>query len=245
MANAYFEYNGKKSSDFGIRIQTGIKYPSPEADVERVEAVGRDGDLIVDNERMKSMSFPIPIRIDAEKGGALIDLASEINGWLKSDLGFHPLILSTQPDFYYNAIIIDGFEIEETLKEFGRTVVKFELDPYKRAVDPEKITVENGDVISNPENRIAKPIVHVTGTGDIDIKNNGEDWLSLRSVDTEITVDSELKSVYREERPQYNKMVDLNEGSFPLLEPGDNKLTWTGAAGITGIEVEPQWERLP
>lgn len=245
MAKAYFEYNGRKSTDFGIRIKNEISYPSPEADVEIIEAIGRDGDLVVDNERFKSMPFSIPIRIDAAEDENLIDLASKINGWLKSDLGFHPLILSTQPDYYYNAIIIDGYNIEETLKEFGRTIIKFKLDPFKRTTAEEVITVSSGDILENTHNRIAKPKIEITGTGNITIKNNGEDWLVLRSVDQKITIDAELKSAYRNDTPQYDKVVDLNEGSFPTLKPGTNKITWTGGSGITEIKIEPRWEMLP
>ena len=47
----------------------------------------------------------------------------------------------------------------------------------------------------NKGTRIAKPLIKIEGTGDISIKNNGQDWLILRAVDQSITVDSELRSV--------------------------------------------------
>lgn len=244
MANAYFEYNGRKSTEFGIRIQNSIAYPSPEADVEIEEMPGRDGDLIIDNERFKSMPFSIPIRVNTREGETLNELASKISGWLKSDLGFHPLKLSTEPDYYHEAIQIEGFNIEETIRDFGRTVINFNLNPNKKATKSEWIELTSGDVIENKHNRKAKPIITIKGTGDLDLKKNGQDWLSLREIDTEITIDSNLKSVYRGERPQYNKMVDLDEGSFPLLEPGENEITWDGAEGITEIKIEPRWEMI-
>lgn len=244
MANAYFEYKGRKSTEFGIRIPNGISYPSPEADVEKLEMLGRDGDLIIDNERLKSMPFPIPIRIDAKDGEKLVEISSRINGWLKSDIGFHPLILSTQPDYQYKAIITEQFNIEETIREFGRTVITFQLEPYKQVVGSESLTLTNGQVINNTHNRAAKPLITITGTGDIELKNNGVDWLKLRSVDTSIEIDSDMKSAKRADRPQYDKMVDLNEGSFPLLEPGENKITWEDSPNIEAVEVEPRWETI-
>ena len=77
--------------------------------------------------------------------------------------------------------------------------------------------------------------------GDISFKNNGQDWLILEGVDQEITVDSELGSVYRGNQPQYNKMVDI-EPMFPLLYEGNNEITWTG--NLTKVTVDPRWEAI-
>lgn len=241
MADAWFEYNGRKSTEFGIRIENDISYPSPEADVEELEIIGRDGTLYIDNERLKSMPFPIPIRVDVEDGKTLNQMSSAISGWLKGDIGLHPFRLSTEPDKEYKAIILDGFNISETIKTFGRTVITFKLEPAKM-VDAEPIMATNGMVIQNEYNKSSKPIIHIIGTGNIEVKNNGKEWLKLRSVDDNITIDSETKSVYRADRPQYKKMVDLNEGSFPLLNPGDNKITWTG--NIEAMEIQPRWEMI-
>lgn len=237
MNKAWFEYKGINSLDMNLRIVNNIIFPSPEADIEFVEVVGRDGELAVDNQRLKGVNFPIPVRL--KPNVSVSSAATRISEWLKGDIGWHPLRFSGSPEYEYSAICYEQFNIQETLKRYGKTVITFRLKPYKRRTDKRVFTLTNGDKIYNPEKRISKPRICIEGNGDIAFQNNGMDWLLLLGVDGSITVDSEMMSVYKGDRNQFDKMISTLSPMFPALEPGGNKITWTG--NVSKIEIDPRW----
>lgn len=242
MARAWFKYKGISSTDMHLHIENDISFPSPETDVEFTEILGRDGDIAVDNKRLKSVPFPIRVRIKTPPGLSINEIATEISNWLKSDVGFYPLEFSGSPDYEYIAMCNQQFDIEETLKNYGKTVIMFRLQPFKRYKRANLMVVNNNDTLHNKHSRKSLPLIEVKGSGDINIKNNGVDWLKLRSVNESVTVDSELGQVYKGNRPQYDKVIDLGENQFPVLNKGENKITWEG--NVTKLEILPRWEAI-
>lgn len=243
MNNAYFEYKGKRSSDFGLRIQNALSITTPEQDIKLEEVPGKDGDLAFDNKRLKGVSKSFPCTLDVPEGKTVSSVAKEISEWLRTDVGWDKLYFSGYEGFEYEALCYETFNIEETLKTRGKTVINFRLKPYKfRLGSKNALELKNGQVIVNTEKRAAKPLIKITGTGNITIKNNGLDWLVLTAVDGYITIDSASMSVYKDNDPQFSKMNATLDPLFPLLIPGENKLTWTGI--VTKLELAPRWEAV-
>lgn len=50
-------FNGKAISEFGAFYDSHQAFNIPERDVEYVEILGRDGDLIIDNDRFKNIEI--------------------------------------------------------------------------------------------------------------------------------------------------------------------------------------------
>lgn len=241
MGRAWFEYKGVNSLDMYLYIENDISFPSPEADVEFIEVLGRDGEVATDNNRLKGVNFSIPVRLKLPPSTSVNYQATKISEWLKGNVGWFPLKFSGSEEYEYIAICYEQFDVRETLRNYGRTVINFRLKPYKRKVDTRPFQISNGQSLVNPNSRTAKPLIHIEGMGDVSFKNNGQDWLILEGVDREITVDSELGSVYRGNHPQYNKMIDI-EPMFPLLYEGNNEITWTG--NLTKVIIDPRWEAI-
>ena len=221
-------------------IENDISFPIPEADIDFVEVLGRDGDVAIDNQRLKSMNFSIPVRLRLPQGKDVNEVATQISNWLRNDIGWHDLQFSGSPDYKYVAIQYEQFDISETLKRYGKTVINFKVQPYKRKIYSQPVVVSNGMNIVNDGMRNSRPLIKLSGTGDIILQNNGRDWLKLVDVDQGITVDSEQMSVYRGTQPQYDKMI--NPGDFPILYIGNNVISWAG--NVTRIEIEPRWEAI-
>ena len=236
-----FVYNGVSSLDMHLTILNDVSFPSPEADIEFVEVLGRDGDLAVNHNRLKGVDFSLPVALIPPKGVSVNVLATKIAEWLKSDIGWHPLSLSSVEEYDYIAIVQEAFDVEQTLRQFGRTVITFRLKPYKRRRGQSTFELTDTLTIHNPEQRASKPLIEVVGKGNISLSNNRSPWLTLRGVDGRITVDSELMSVYKDARPQYDKMASNLTPLFPELVPGENNLTVTGNATIT---IHPRWEAI-
>lgn len=242
MNKAWFEYKGVDSRDMHIQIVNDISFPSPEADIDFIEVLGRDGELAIDNKRLKGANFPIPIRLKLPQDMDVNTIATEISEWLKNDVGWHTLKFSGSLEYEYIAICYEQFDILETLKQYGKTVITFRLKPYKRRIDSRTIEIENGSTLINPEKRTSKPLINIEGNGDISFKNNDKDWLVLSNVEGKVTVDSELMSIYKDDINQFNKMNGELIPLFPQLTSGENKITWTG--DVTKIEINPRWEAV-
>ena len=239
MNRAWFEYKGISSIDMHLYIENGVSFPSPEADVEFLEVLGRDGEVALNNERLKGVPFQLPVRLKLPEDLTVEQAATKISNWLKNGIGWSRLRFSGSPEYEYVAMCVDGFDVIQTLTTYGKTVISFRLKPYKMLADSPAIEISNGGVLFNPSARNSKPVLHIQGSGNVTIKNNGIDWIKLNGVDRRITIDSDLMAAYKDDLPQYDKVAELDP-MFPLLNPGENKITWSGS--VTKIEILPRWE---
>jgi phage-related protein len=102
------------------------------------------------------------------------------------------------------------------------------------------LEISSGQTLLNPEKRAAKPLITITGTGDITLKKNDANWLILSAIDGSITVDSESKSVYKDTN-EFEKMNATLSPLFPRLDEGTNMITWA-ETGFT-VSITPRWRR--
>lgn len=235
-----FTFNGYSSKDFYMYIENSVSFPTPEQDVTLVEVLGRDGDLVIDNQRLKSVDFPVPVIVRPPSHVRLDDLATDIARWLKSELKWSPLMFGSRPQYEYEAMITSSFDIERTIMNHGRTVLTFRLKPHKQRVGQTGQEIKNGGRLFNREIEPSLPLIEIKGSGQMKLFNNGKLWLNLQDVQDEITIDSELMSVYEGSRPAYLRVVDSNE--FPKLESGVNVITWEG--GVSSVTIHPRWRAV-
>ena len=239
MRDAWFEYNGVNSLEMNLKILNEIAFPSPEADVEFVDILGKDGEVAVDNERLKNVSFSIPVQLRLPKHMNVAYGTTKLSEWLKSDIGWHKFRFSAHPEYEYQAMFYEQFDVKETISVFGRTVLTFKLKPIKTRVDNMQSEIANGQTLINPHTRASKPFIYIEGSGAITLRNNGVDWLKLNSIDGNITIDSETMTVYKGTVNQFDKMISTLRPLFPILTKGENVITWTG--NVTKLEIDPRW----
>lgn len=228
-----FNFRGKDSfKDFGITVAKRPPIIKPQRTVEYIEVPGRDGALIVDDGTYKDNVIPI------ECGFKSRDIpigADEIKQWLNGGEG--KLIFSNQPDRCYLAHVSDQFDISQEMKRFGQFQVNFRCRPFSYAVDNNPITMAVPGAVINPGNHSSEPIIQVNGSGNITLTINGTDIL-LRNVAGHATIDSVLKDAYKDTALKNNDMT----GDFPVLVPGENTISWTGA--VASLEIIPNWRWL-
>lgn len=97
--SASFEYKGVNSLDMYMRIRNEIVFTSPEADVDFVEVLGRNGELAIDNERLKGVPFSIPVTLKLPEDITIEQVASDKRHEAKNDIGWYPLRFSGSPDY--------------------------------------------------------------------------------------------------------------------------------------------------
>ena len=100
-----------------------------ERDIKFIEVPGRNGDLIIDNNRRKSKEIRIEGFIDFEKSyiESFEDLCSEIENWLQGEVELNTLKFSNSYKSY-NAICT-SVEIDEVIENLGEVTMKFNIQP--------------------------------------------------------------------------------------------------------------------
>src|SRR5699024_2009958 len=112
---AYIEINGKKSSDLGLILINDMEHVAAVNDIEPLEIKGRDGVLLVDNNRLKSVEQTFPFVV--KPNNSVAETAQEISDWLNFK-GFQTFRKSWEPSYIYKAVFLETFELSEIVRTF-------------------------------------------------------------------------------------------------------------------------------
>lgn len=230
-----FTFNDLKSTDFNMYINAEYEIASSASDYQIVEVPGRDGDLIIPNNRYKSFVQELPIIYLGKHKETMqkIDQARQI---MLADSKWHDFLFSFDRDYIYRAAYLSSFPVKKTVTGITQTL-QFEMMPYKYLVGGQKsVTVTSGNTLKNIGTIIAKPLIKLTGSGDITLKI-GSQSLTLKGVDTGIILDSDaqLATSLDGKRTQFDKMY----GDFLTIPVGNQTISWTGS--VTKVEITPRW----
>ncbi|VGQ20837.1 distal tail protein Dit [Streptococcus pyogenes] len=229
----YIEFNGTKSDSLGLLLERERSIKSTNNDVDLIEVAGRDGVLIKDNERLKAVEQDFPFSLV----GDVTANQQKISEWLHVK-GWHGLVLSWDKDYIYRASVVNLFEIDEILKQFGRLKVNFLIHPIKYLkMGKQEVSLVKGGTLQNPGNVQAKPILKIKGTGSGVLTINGFET-GLENVQGELVIDMERHLVYKGALSAWDNIVRTEHHRMPLFDVGQNKISWTGDFTITAI---PNW----
>lgn len=230
-----FTFNGTSSSQFGLRVTSDYVINSTGQDISTVSVAGRDGDLLLSNNRLKSVTIELPCTIMSNK--KLTDAGSDISNWLNVD-GYKDLTLSWDPDFIYRSAFIETFEIASLMRQFGKVKLNFLTYPvkfYKQGRTTQ--TLQNGATVNGIGNVNAKPIITLVGSGDCTLIINGRKT-KLRAVQNTITLNMQANQVYSGNLPAWDKVVRAPQYQMPYLDAGRNLISWDGDFTV---KMAPYW----
>lgn len=231
-----FTFNGKTNTEFGLRVAEGKKISASGLDVERVSVPGRDGELLISNNRLNSAELSFPVNFVKEKGLIATEVY-KISEWLNV-AGYKDLTISYDPDFIYRAAYLETFSIEETMRQFGKTTINFMCYPIKYFKDGmQRQNLSNGLALNGKGNVKTKPIIKLTGNGETVLTINGRKT-KLKDVQGNIVLDMQSNQVYSGNLSAWNKVVRSPEFVMPYLDPGRNLISWTGNFAV---ELTPFW----
>lgn len=230
-----FTFNGVSSTTHGLRVTSDYVINSTGNDVETVAVPGRDGDLLISKNRLKSVTLELPCTVLSNR--KLTDAGSEISNWLNVD-GYKDLTLSWDPDFIYRSAFIETFEIAGLMRQFGKVKLNFLTYPvkfYKQGRTTQ--TLSNGTVVNGLGNVKAIPIITLVGSGDCTFMINGRKT-KLKDVQNKITLDMQANQVYSGNLPAWDKVVRSPQFQMPYLDAGRNLISWDGNFTVSMI---PNW----
>lgn len=211
---SYLTYDGKDSRDFDMYVgSTGI-HGAPERDIEEVEIPGRNGTLTIDHGRFRNILVTYPCMILKDYARNIEDLKA----FMQAHVGYARLEDAFMPEYYRLA----RFELIEDNKptlmdRAGAFTMTFNCDPRKFLKDGEQpIALSETSQIYNPTLFTAKPLLEVTGAGDLWINNK------KITITTSSTVYIDLETMNAYNGVNMNQYVSIQDGAG--LKPGNNDI---------------------
>lgn len=163
----YFIFGGVDSRTYGMVVSNDNGFDAPERDVKEVEIPGRNGSLVLDNGRFKNQTLTyscvLKSNFDTQMDAFRAALCAKM-GYQRITDSFHPGV--------YRMGRIKG-EIRTTpgsKYQNGRFEIDFDVKPQKFLLTGETaVPVSSGGTITNPTLFDSRPMLEVTGYGNISI----------------------------------------------------------------------------
>lgn len=221
LAYEYLTFDGKSSRDFDVWISGTGTFDAPRRDVSAVAVPGRNGALHIDNGRFENIEIIYPAFIV----GDFRRKFDAFKAYLLSRRGYKRLMDSYHPDYYRKAVYKDAIQPEMApLNRAGSFDIKFDCDPRRFLVKGEKMRRLAAATLKNPTQYQALPVIRVYGTGTLTV---GSVRVAVNSASQYTDIDSEIQEAYKGST-NCNNNITLTDGAFPVLEPGDNVISFTG-----------------
>ena len=229
----YFKFNGVRSSDFGLIISGKDIYSAPVPDVSFVSVPGRNGDVLIDNNRFNNVTVSYDVAFRNVKSRA-----AAIKLWL-CRAGYFFLTDTYQPAYFRLAAFSSNLKIDELIENVGQAQISFNCKPFMYSfAGRDTITLTEPGTVTNPEAFAALPYIKITGGGDITLHIRNHSY-SLTGVSSYIELDSEMMAAYKGSVLCNDK---INFKEFPMLPTGKSNISWTGA--VTQVEIVPRWRTV-
>ncbi|HQC53549.1 MAG TPA: hypothetical protein PLE92_10475 [Lentisphaeria bacterium] len=226
-----------KGTTASSKSVTVLKYPEivkPTLRVETVKVPGRDGELTLSG--MPSYEAMV---LECECMVPSVDKISAAAAWLT---GRGDLVLGNDPDYAYDAQVIDEIRFEKILRGHAhrRFTVPFLCQPLKKkAVTESDIELTAPGTVVNIGHVPSRPLIKIQGSGNV-VLAVGAYSLAITGISTSILIDSDLGMAT-------NAAGTVNEsykvsGEWPLLVVGNNAVGWTGT--VSKVTITPRWRYL-
>jgi|SRR5690625_4858794 len=223
--------NGVLTDDKGVYPKGRYEVPTPEEDTEIIYIRGRDGEL-TKKYGYRNIDLPILFYMKDESFKTAFRKAKSFI------LNAKTLQVDDDDEVFYKVKSVNINPAENLMKTFGEFEVEFTLDPFTYELDNAPITITSQTTIDN-DGHTALPIItaQVSGTGKIYI-NDQE--ITIRDVNGEITIDSEMQNAYRAGSPPQNMNKHMI-GEFPTLQHGDNVVEFDGDIERLEVILNKRW----
>lgn len=264
-------FNGKSSSSFGIIVE---HYPSPNRPARRgtvLQIPGRNGNLVIEDGTYENVTLKFDVYLSAEPAN-LYDRAAAVADWLLGSSGYQRLTTEYEPDIFRLARFAGPLDIEAILNSHGRATLEFDCYPQRfdslGHVYSDYGSLSSGSAtITNTGIMIAKPMIKVTGKGNVVLdfaststgKTTEVDIAFSSSQIETIILDCDLHDAYYEDGSNANAAVSFSDAegylpeaydyfypTFPDLTPGKNTVTLSSLSTgtLSGLKIMPRWWSL-
>lgn len=227
-------YFGKSTEDFEVYITDAGVYAAPERSYEKVNVPGRNGDLLIEDNKYPNieMTYPAVIVDDFD------DNYRALTAYLLSQKGYQRLSDSFHPEEFYHATFKKMDSLKHTTgHKAGTFKIVFDRKPQRFLISGEESVVISGTgYLKNPTGYAALPLIEATGNGTAVI---GSTAISVSNNTGNIIIDCDMQEAYYGSTNKNDKLT-LTNGVFPVLN-GSTEITVTG---FTAFQITPRWWTL-
>ena len=159
-----FTFNGHSSDEFGIRIEKKPDLNRSARKFKSASVAGRNGNIYQMQDAWEEVIVTYDIYAGGRQKGDAIPAFTAIVEWLNSADDYAVLTDTYDPTHYRLAVFVDDIDIESQWHTIGKATVQFRCRPQRFLVE-NPVSVASGDTIANTTNHVAKPIITLTGNG--------------------------------------------------------------------------------
>ena len=229
----YVIQNGKDSRYIkGLLIQElpPITKPLMRTSIEQID--GRDGDVIT---RLGYSAYDKKMKIGLFGDYDIDDIIPFFNS-------SGTVTFSNETEKYYLYDILDAIDYERLVR-FRTAEITYHVQPFKYS-NIEKLKVfrnPTSDItVRNNGNYVSKPIIHIKGTGTINLSLNGVQLFRIDlSTTNSITIDTGRLEAYNDD-VLMNRYVVGDYDKF-VLKVGANSVSWDGQLTYIAFEKLSRW----
>ena len=234
MIKDYFIFGGINSGDYGVIVEEAAVFDKPAASLSTVKVPGRNGDLILYENRFENVKISYKCHCDYHFRSRLDGLIKR----LSSQKGYKRLEDSVYPKYFRRAYF-QGPVSPKLLRTYraGSFQLSFAADPRKflKTGEIAMPAFTAAGVILNEHGFDALPLIRCYGTsGTVTINGVA---VTVTGCTSYVDIDCDLMETY-EGSTSRNGTTTLVNGEFPVLSDGENTVSFTG---FSRVEITPRW----
>lgn len=232
-------------TQYSLFVNESKTYFAPEHSYEKIEVPGRNGDLLIDNNRFKNVTVTLDCFIKTNFKTNFRDMMNV----LLSLTGYQKLILPGDTNHYRMGYLKGVVQAETTpFNKSGFFTLTFDCKPqrFRTSGDEEILLSAAGTTatITNPTRFLAKPIIinHQGGGMRVSANGNGfslsyEPGTSSSVSGATVSVDCDLMTC-ASGTTNYFEYLSLTLGNgFPYLVPGENTISYNAYEAHTEYAI--------
>ena len=160
MSDSTITWNGVSSDTLGLKIE---KYPAlnrPARKYTAADIPGQNGTAYILQDAWSEtvQAYEISVKEPISSFKAIAE-------WLHGANGYAKLSDSYDPDIYRMAVVVDPFDVENSLNKAGRAMIQFRCRPERYIVQNDVTISPQSGTVSNSSIHTAYPLIKIVGQG--------------------------------------------------------------------------------
>lgn len=242
-----FTFDGENSLESGVYITGEAVFNAPERVVEMVSVPGRDGDIAIDEGRFENIPVTYPAGCFADNMADFAEKIANFRNILAARFTYKRLTDTYHPEEFRKGVYRSGLEVDAVQQNrAGEFDIEFDCMPQRWLVSGETAqTFAATGTITNPTLFGAKPLLKVTGAGNLTVGERTMTLIARSSSSSVLWIDcdsQEAWEVVSGANVSRNDYVQNAGELFPVLNGGENDVIL--GSGITRVEIVPRWWRV-
>lgn len=232
-------FNGTSARSLGVFVSGAGSYSAAALDFTQYQIPGRNGDLIIPNGRYQNIQITYPAFIP----GKLPEKVQAVRNWIRSATSYARITDTYDTAHFREGFGVDIQEFAPVRNEGANFQILFECKPQRFLISGQTAqTISTGAVVANPTQFTALPLIQFanpTSSARITVTNSAGTFVltATRARTGTVLVDCDTQNIYY----GATNLNDLFSGSFPVLAPGNNTITF---GGMTSVRITPRWWEL-